>query len=385
MGCPDDADDDDGIPIRPRAHRLCNQPDQWEKRIDEHRPHAPGVGIHAQTVDEPRGQVTTGDGKHRDEVERENEQHARRGIGTVSIDIAHVSRCPKEEEPPHAVGQETPGHHGPCLTVGEAFPNADAFFFLRGRFLGSLPFFRRVLFDIGQLFCIHVLALLGGVIDIHPHAHPNEADGTDKEEGHLPPVIAGQQGNHERSQQRTDLRTAVEHARGKAAVFLREILRRDLDGGGEVSALADGQHTAGGQKEIHTDGGNRPHRVAHHLQRGQAFLGSFEAHQPRARQDAVRGNAAECMQACTGRPKANGPQIAAPRPQLVDDLADEQHADGIHDGETSRNDTIVRVVPPEFGRDEIFPRQRQHLTVHVVDGRGQEEHGTDDPPIAGHP
>ena len=90
------------------------------------------------------------------------------------------------------------------------------------------------------------------------------------------------------------------------------------------------------------------------------------------------------MEACPGRPQPDGPQIAAPRPHLVDKLADDQHGDGIDDGEAARDKTVVRVVPSELRRNKIFPRQRQDLTVHVVDSRSQEQHGTYDPTVTGH-
>lgn len=90
------------------------------------------------------------------------------------------------------------------------------------------------------------------------------------------------------------------------------------------------------------------------------------------------------MEARPGRPQPDGPQIAAPRTHLVDKLADDEHGDGIDDGEAARDKTVVRVVPSEFRRNKIFPRQRQDLTVHVVDGRSQEQHGTYDPTVTGH-
>ena len=64
------------------------------------------------------------------------------------------------------------------------------------------------------------------------------------------------------------------------------------------------------------------------------------------------------MEARPGRPQPYGPQITAPRTYLVDKLADDQHGYGVHNGETPRDNPIVRVVPPEFRRNKILPRQR---------------------------
>ena len=271
----------------------------------------------------------------------------------------HVSRCPEKEKPPHSVGQETPGHDSPRLAVGQALPDANAL-----RRLDFLrPFGQRsidgsILFAVGQFRCIDMLALLWNIVHIHPNAHPIEAHGTHQEEGHLPSPATGQQRYDERSEQGSNLCPAVEHAGGKPTVFFRKIFRRDFNGCREVSRLPDGQYATGSQKEPDTDRRHRPHAVRHRLQRGQVLPRPFEARQPLAAQQSVGGNPTEGMEACPGRPQPDGPQIAAPRPHLVDKLADDEHGDGIDDGEAARDKTVVRVVPSELRRNKIFPRQR---------------------------
>ena len=294
----------------------------------------------------------------------------------------HISRCPEKEKPPHSVGQETPGHDGPRLAVGQALPDADALRRL-GLFrpLGHRGIGGGILLDVGQFHRIDALALLRGIVHIHPNAHPNKTYGTHQEEGHLPSPASGQQRYDERSEQGANLCPAVEHAGGKPTVFFRKVFRRDFNGCREVSRLPDGQYATGSQKEPDTD---RPYAVRHRLQRGQVLPRPLEARQPLAAQQSVGGNPTEGMEACPGRPQPDGPQIAAPRTHLVDKLADDQHGDGVHDGKAARDKPVVRVVPPEFRRNKIFPRQRQNLTVHVVDGRSQEQHGTYDPTVTGH-
>ncbi len=84
------------------------------------------------------------------------------------------------------------------------------------------------------------------------------------------------------------------------------------------------------------------------------------------------------------RPYEDGPEITFTGTQPVDETACEKAHPGIEKGEETGDPAIVGVAPVEFGSDEILPRQRKHLTVKIVDRRGEKEKGADHPtPVGG--
>ena len=79
------------------------------------------------------------------------------------------------------------------------------------------------------------------------------------------------------------------------------------------------------------------------------------------------------------RPHEDSNEIALLRAHPVNEFASEEIGYSIENREESRDGSIVIVGPMKLRSDEIFPCQRQNLTVHVVDCRSHEEQCTDNP------
>ncbi len=77
--------------------------------------------------------------------------------------------------------------------------------------------------------------------------------------------------------------------------------------------------------------------------------------------------AAQGMETGSGRPDEDCPKIAFFCAEPIDEASGKQIGDSIYDRENRCNVTIVAVGPVKLGRYEVFPGQRQNLTVHVVD------------------
>ena len=86
----------------------------------------------------------------------------------------------------------------------------------------------------------------------------------------------------------------------------------------------------------------------------------------------------------TERPYEDGNQITLLRAHPVDELSGEEVCYGIKEREKTGNRTIVGIGPMELWCDKVFPSQREHLTVHIVDGGCQEKQRTDNPTEIGH-
>lgn len=217
----------------------------------------------------------------------------------------------------------------------------------------------------------------GFLVHEDPEAHPDEAQGADHDEGHLPAPGLRQQRNGQRGEQRADRSAGIEDRGGVGAVLLGEVLGGHLDGCREVARLAQGEDAARGDEEIHADHGDG---------RGQGRPGLDGAQRGGVGKPhpCLGGDAAEGVHAGSHRPDADGPQITFLGAHPVDETAREEHADGIDDREDRSDQPVVVLVPVEFGLDELVPRQREHLTVEVVNGRCEEEHRTDDPAILRH-
>ena len=245
-----------------------------------------------------------------------------------------------------------------------------------------------ILVDVGELSLVHLRVLVGLSVEPDPEGHPDIAQRTDDDERHLPAKELGQHRNGEGSNQGTHGSTAVEDGGGIGAVFLREVLGRHLNGCGEVAGLTQSEDAACTEEQPHGNGRNGQGRIGYTtgLEGAQRLLGSLEAHEPVAGDDAARGNAAEGMQHSTCRPDKDGPEIATAGAHPVDNLTGEQHAQGVDDGEIGGDGTVVIVAPAKFLLDTILTGigQREHLTVHVVDCCCKEQHCTDYPTIVGH-
>ena len=369
-----------------RTGALREEGGQRQEGKDQHRQHTSGIGVHALAVNKQTRQVAAEDRQHGDDgVEREDQRNAHARAGRVAVLVREVGRSPEEVEPPHAVGKELADDERPGLPVGEALPEGDDLLGLLLRAPGRCGGIRGViLMDVGQLGLVDVLRLLGLLVHEEPEAHPEEAQGTDDQEGHLPAAadtlileVLRKQRNRGRSDQCTYRRTGVEDRRGEGAVLLREIFGGHLDGGGEVARLTEGEDAARRQEEPDTrrsdgqrHGGTRLDR-SHGLDRLEAF-------------DVHRGPAADGVQAGAGRPYADGPQVALLGAHPVDETAGEEHADGIDEREDGRDRAVVGIGPVKFGSNEVFPGQRQHLTIQVVDRGGDEQQHAHPPPPVGH-
>ena len=90
------------------------------------------------------------------------------------------------------------------------------------------------------------------------------------------------------------------------------------------------------------------------------------------------------MQACSYRPYEDGDEVALLRSHPVDELSGEEVGNGIEQREHAGDGAVVAVGPMEVGSDEVFPGERQHLTVHVVNCCRKEQQSADDPAEIAH-
>ena len=72
------------------------------------------------------------------------------------------------------------------------------------------------------------------------------------------------------------------------------------------------------------------------------------------------------MHHCTGTPYEDGNEVTLLGAHPIDKLTSEEVGDGVEDGEKTRDRTIMVICPVELWSDEVFPSQRQNLTVHVI-------------------
>ena len=181
-------------------------------------------------------------------VEGDQQQLACRRTGLRPELGVEIGRGPEQEEPPDAVGDEFSEDYAPGLAVFQAFPQGDA---LLGGQGGPLDLFRGVvLVDIFKFLRVDPLAFLRLVVKEHPEEHPDETDGADYDEGHLPAVVLGKDRDAERGGQGAHGSPGIEYGGGESPVLLREILRRDLDGGREVACFSEGQHAPTEHEQI---------------------------------------------------------------------------------------------------------------------------------------
>ena len=90
------------------------------------------------------------------------------------------------------------------------------------------------------------------------------------------------------------------------------------------------------------------------------------------------------MENGTRRPYKYGDEIALLGAHPVDKLTGKEIGHGIENGKQAGDRTIIVVVPMKLGRDEIFPCERKHLPIHVVDSGCQKQQRTNDPTEVGH-
>ena len=91
------------------------------------------------------------------------------------------------------------------------------------------------------------------------------------------------------------------------------------------------------------------------------------------------------MKTGSERPDADSPQITFARIEPVHETAGKQHSYGVEQGKQSGNGTVVFIGPVELRRYELDPGKRKDLPVEIVDCKGEEKKGADDPPETGHP
>ena len=125
MTCSSQTDDDAGPPHGGVGQGLGKHGEDGEEGEDEHGEHAASVWFHAFFLHEVFGQIAAADADYGDdEVEHEDEGLSH-GVGRLVAQFGEVGRCPEEEEPPHAVGEEFAHDEGPCLAIGEALEEGN--------------------------------------------------------------------------------------------------------------------------------------------------------------------------------------------------------------------------------------------------------------------
>ena len=222
----------------------------------------------------------------------------------------------------------------------------------------------------------------GFLVEDYPEAHPDEAESTDDDEGHFPSVAPadaleefGERADGEGCDESADSRSCIEDGCGVGTVTLGEVFGSHLDGCGEVSGLTESEDGAGGEEEVDRYGSNCHCNVAGGFDESGSVV------------DAERGfssHTADRMETCAGRPYADCPEVAFLGAHPVDEAAGKKVGHGIDDGEDGCDQTIVGVGPVELGRNELFPSERKHLTVHVVDCGREEKQRADGPAEVGH-
>lgn len=186
-----------------------------------------------------------------------------------------------------------------------------------------------------------------------PEDEPEESHGAGREEGGAPSVDCRDVRNEERRDKRGEVGSGVEEASGERSLLRFEPFGDGFDGCGEVSRFA--------QSEQET--------------------GDAEA---RDREDEDVGHTGEC-------PESDCERIAAFCAELVDDAASAEEADAIgclkEDkdvgevvGEYLLVGDVERWVPAHEGEFvQLRLDEREDGAVHIVDGRGHEEEGADEP------
>ena len=222
-----------------------------------------------------------------------------------------------------------------------------------------------------------MLALVGLVVNEYPEGHPDKAQSTDDDECHLPSEQLCQWRNADRSSQGTYRCTGIEDRGGESTVFLGEVLSGHLNGSGEVSALSKRQDGTTEEEQINADGGNAEgcHRTCLNGTKGSNGGNSLDFH---------RYPSAGGMHTGAQRPYEDGPQITFLCAHPVDELTGKEAEHGIEDRENRGNGAVVGIRPMKLRCDKVFPCQRKHLTVHVVNGCCKEQHCTDNPTVVGH-
>lgn len=91
-------------------------------------------------------------------------------------------------------------------------------------------------------------------------------------------------------------------------------------------------------------------------------------------------DATEGMEHGTYRPYTDSDQVSFLGVHPVDELASKKVSDGVEDREQTGDGSIIAVGPVKLWTDKILPRERENLSVHIVDGGCQEKQPHKDPP-----
>ena len=360
-------------PRRNRSQRLRQQHEQREKCEDKHRLHTCRIRIHAAAIDKDCRQLTAVNGEHRNGIKREYQRHTQR-IRCLDTELCvQIRRRPEEEEPPHAVRHELTDDKRPRLFESETLPETNLLLILLIDHDNILFMF--ILLDVFQLRLVHIAALVWRGVHKHPQSHPDEAQRTDDDKRHLPTPCFRQHRDGHRGNQRTNRSAGVEDGSRISPVFLREILRRHLDGSREVTRLTQSQDTARGQEEIHAHGRQNHDYVA---RRGNQLRRTVHP------DIMFRRDTTDRVQTSTRRPNADRPKITLLRTHPVDKPTSKQHTNRINNGKHGCYRTVVSFIPMELRLDKFVPRQREYLTIQIIDRRRKEQHRTDCPSVIRH-
>ena len=177
--------------------------------------------------------------------------------------------------------------------------------------------------DVFQLGFADVFAVFGLVIHELPEEHPDESQAADDDEGPLPAESLGKRRDGQRSGESAHGGTCIEDGRRECAVFLGEIFGRSLDGRREVARLAKGQDAAAEQEQVDRRRGYRKGYIGTGLNGPQGRYGIDSGH------NGGGGPAACGMHDGTGRPYADGDEVALLGAHPVDEFSGEEARDGV--------------------------------------------------------
>ena len=220
-----------------------------------------------------------------------------------------------------------------------------------------------------------MLALGRFVIDKNPDTCPDEAQCTNDDEGPFPTETLGQQRDSGRRSQCAHGCTRIEKRRGKRTVFFREILGRYLDSSREVTRFTKTENQTADKEQPHTHHRYRTDYCTCRIQQFSLIGYTY---------DLLGYPAAARMHYRTDRPYNNGNQVTFFRAHPVDELTSEKTENRISDREHTGNRSVIGIGPMELRLNKLFERQREDLTVHIVDSGGEEKHRTHDPTPVGH-
>ena len=193
-----------------------------------------------------------------------------------------------------------------------------------------------------------MLAVFRLVVHESPEEHPDKAEGSDDDEGHLPAELDCKRRDEKRSGESAYRCSSIEYGGGEGPVLFREIFSSHLDGCRKVSGLSQGKDASAEEEQVDRCRGYSQRYVASCLD----SLEGSRALDPVGEEDG--GNAAAGMHAGTEGPHSDGDKVALLGPHPIDEFACEQAGDCVEDGEEGRDGSVVGVCPMELRFNELL-------------------------------